>query len=243
MCSSASVPVSRLNFGNYFSGWAGNWLKGAGIMTAPGLFHGLCAIVDILTKESANEVTTGWEDDVEVPVPCWTTIWSGGVDGWLCNGLDEMDDDDERVSLSDPSGSFLALFLLRRGNFVGSIPRFSLYNLVRGWEGMYCEVTLPWDNSYFRGDIENPWSLWIKDRTSGGSRVDLSKMFRFSAVVVVFSTSLLEIRDSKCEGEVGGDVEGDLLSEWLWIWIRSPFIVQALLLVPNMLKAQKLGLQ
>jgi len=42
-------------------------------------------------------------------------------------------------------------------------------------------------------------------------------MFRFSAVVVVFSTSLLEIRDSKCEGEVGGDVEGDLLSEWLWI--------------------------
>jgi len=54
-----------------------------------------------------------------------------------------MDGDDERVSLSDPSGVFLALFLFNRGNVVGSIPRFSLCNLVRGWEGMYYEVTLP----------------------------------------------------------------------------------------------------
>ena len=43
-----------------------------------------------------------------------------------------MDDDDERVSLSNPLGEFLALFLLGRGNSVGSIPIFSLYNLVRG---------------------------------------------------------------------------------------------------------------
>jgi len=54
-----------------------------------------------------------------------------------------MDDDDERVSLSKPSDVFLALFLLGRGNFFGSIPSFSLCNLVRGGEGMYYEVTLP----------------------------------------------------------------------------------------------------
>lgn len=54
-----------------------------------------------------------------------------------------MDDDDERVSHLDPSGDFLALFLLGRGNSVDSIPCFSLCNMVRGWEGMYCEVTLP----------------------------------------------------------------------------------------------------
>jgi len=67
-----------------------------------------------------------------------------------------MDDDDERVSLSDPSGVFLTLLLLGRGNSIGSIPSFSLYSLVRGWEGMNCKVTLPWDNSDFCGDIENP---------------------------------------------------------------------------------------
>lgn len=39
-------------------------------------------------------------------------------------------------------------------------------------------------------------------------------MFRFSVVVVAFSTSCLKIRDSECEGEVGRDVERDLLSEW-----------------------------
>jgi len=43
-----------------------------------------------------------------------------------------MDDDDERVSLSDPLGNFLALFLVGRGNSVGSIPIFSLFNLVKG---------------------------------------------------------------------------------------------------------------
>ena len=54
-----------------------------------------------------------------------------------------MDDDDERVSLSDSSSIFLSLFILGIRNSIGSIPRFSLYSLVRGWEGMYCEVTLP----------------------------------------------------------------------------------------------------
>ena len=45
--------------------------------------------------------------------------------------------------------------------------------------------------------------------------MDLSEMFRFSVVVVVFSTSHLEIGDSECEGEVEGDDEGDLLLEWV----------------------------
>jgi len=37
-----------------------------------------------------------------------------------------MEDDDEIVSLSDPSVVFLALFLLGKGNSVGSIPSFPL---------------------------------------------------------------------------------------------------------------------
>ena len=43
-----------------------------------------------------------------------------------------MDDVDERVSLSDPLGDFLALLLLGRGNSVGRTLNFSLFNLVRG---------------------------------------------------------------------------------------------------------------
>ena len=38
---------------------------------------------------------------------------------------------DERVSLSDSCGFFLALFLVGRGNSVGWMPNFSLFNLVR----------------------------------------------------------------------------------------------------------------
>jgi len=45
--------------------------------------------------------------------------------------------------------------------------------------------------------------------------VDLSEMFKSSATVVVFSTSQLEFRVSECDGEVGGDVDGDLLLEWV----------------------------
>ena len=43
-----------------------------------------------------------------------------------------MDEVDERVSLSDSGGVFLALFLVGRGNSVGCMPNFSLSNLVRG---------------------------------------------------------------------------------------------------------------
>lgn len=43
-----------------------------------------------------------------------------------------MDEVDERVSLSDSGGVFLALFLEGRGNSLGLMPIFSLFNLVRG---------------------------------------------------------------------------------------------------------------
>ena len=39
-------------------------------------------------------------------------------------------------------------------------------------------------------------------------------MFEFVAVVVILSTSHSRFKDSKCDGEVKGDAEGDLLSEW-----------------------------
>ena len=43
-----------------------------------------------------------------------------------------MDEVDERVSLSDSGGVFLALFLVGRGSSLGLMPNFSLFNLVRG---------------------------------------------------------------------------------------------------------------
>jgi len=39
-------------------------------------------------------------------------------------------------------------------------------------------------------------------------------MLGFVEVVVVLSTSRSRFKDSKCDGEFRGDVEGDLLSEW-----------------------------
>ena len=219
ICSSASMPVSGLNLGSHFSGWAGNWLKGAGIKTAPGLFHGIWAIAELLTEESAEDDICDWEDedimiwerDVEDWVDWWTVSWSGEVGGWLRDEVFEMDDDDERVSLLDPLGDFLALFLVGRGNSVGWMLIFSLCNLVRGWAGLYCEVTLPWDLSDLWGDIKNRWIFWIKDLNSGGSIADSSEKSGFVAVVVVLSTSGSRFKDSKCDGEVGGDGEGDLL--------------------------------
>ena len=44
----------------------------------------------------------------------------------------EMDEVDERVSLSDSGSAFLALFLVGRGVSVGWMPNFSLVNRVRG---------------------------------------------------------------------------------------------------------------
>ena len=63
MCSSASMPASGLNLGSHFSGWAGIGLKGAGIKTAPGLFHGDWAIVELLVEKSVGDDLCGWEDE------------------------------------------------------------------------------------------------------------------------------------------------------------------------------------
>ena len=170
------MPASGLNLGSHFSGWAGIWLKGAGIKTAPGLFHGVWAIAELLTEKSAEDDPCGWDDEdttivddwgrvVGVPVDRWTMIWSGGVDGWLHSEEVEMDEVDKRFSLSDSLGDFLALFLVGRDNSVGWTTNFSFFNLVRGWAGLYCEVTLPWDLSDLWGEMENRWSLWIRDST------------------------------------------------------------------------------
>ena len=59
MCYSTSMPVSGLNLGNHFLGWAGIWLKGVGIKTAPGSFHGVWAIAELLTKESVEDDPCG----------------------------------------------------------------------------------------------------------------------------------------------------------------------------------------
>ena len=56
-------------------------------------------------------------------------VWNENV--VYCEGV-EMDDVDERVLLSDCSDVFLALFLVGRGNSVGWMSNFSLFNLVRG---------------------------------------------------------------------------------------------------------------
>ena len=49
-----------------------------------------------------------------------TTFWDNQI-LQVANSSEEveMDDDDERVSLSDPLGDFLALFLVGRGKSVG----------------------------------------------------------------------------------------------------------------------------
>ena len=68
ICSSASMPALGLNLGSHFSRWDGNWLKGADIKTAPGLFHGIWAIVELLIEESAEDDVCDWEDeDVTIP--------------------------------------------------------------------------------------------------------------------------------------------------------------------------------
>ena len=56
--------------------------------------------------------------------------------------------------------------------------------------------------------------MWIKDSTSGGSIVNCSEMSGFVAVVVVPVTYGSGFKYSKCNGEVEGDGEDDLLSEW-----------------------------
>ena len=49
------MPVSGLNLGSHFSGWAGIGLRGGGIKIAPGLFHGDWAIVELLVNQSEED--------------------------------------------------------------------------------------------------------------------------------------------------------------------------------------------
>jgi len=69
-------------------------------------------------------------------------------------------------------------------------------------------------------------------------------MSGFVAVAVVLATYNSRFKVSKCNGEVGGDGEGDLLLEWyLDLDLLAIHGSEALLLAPNMLKPQKSGLQ
>ena len=81
MCSSASMHASGLNLSIHFSGWDGIWLKGVGIKTAPGLFHGIWAIVELLTEESAEDDLCGWEDEDTTIVDDWGGVVGVPVDG------------------------------------------------------------------------------------------------------------------------------------------------------------------
>ncbi|MCY6488195.1 hypothetical protein, partial [Actinobacillus pleuropneumoniae] len=65
ICSSACVPASGLNLGNHFLGKSGNGCNGAGMLTAPRLFHGF-AIETPVVDDIADEIPNVWEGvDIE----------------------------------------------------------------------------------------------------------------------------------------------------------------------------------
>ena len=65
MCSSAYVPASGLNLGNRFSGESGNACNCAGMLTAPGLFHGSAIEIPVV-DDIADEIPDVWEGvDIE----------------------------------------------------------------------------------------------------------------------------------------------------------------------------------
>jgi len=69
-------------------------------------------------------------------------------------------------------------------------------------------------------------------------------MSGFVAAVVAPATSNSGLKFFESNGEVGGDGEGDLLSEWyLDLDLLATHSSMALLLAPNMLKPRKSGLQ
>jgi len=57
------MPASGLYLGSHFSGWVGIGLKGGGIKTTLGLFHGDWAIVELLIEESAEDDPCSWQDE------------------------------------------------------------------------------------------------------------------------------------------------------------------------------------
>ena len=169
MCSLAGKPSSGLSFGKHFSGCMGNGFNGLAIWKTPRFFHGLWSIMGIYVEEDVPMVEGDWVEENVVPLLVWITIWSGEVDDWSRDGIDGMNEDDERTSLWDSDGVFLALFRLGRGNSNKGIPNFSLCALVNRWDGMNWEVTLSWDNLDCPWDSEIPCNLWIKAWTSGAS--------------------------------------------------------------------------
>ena len=88
MCSLAGMLMSGLNLGNHFSAWSGKSCKGAGILIAPGLVQGLCAII-VTTVEGVVEtggvwievvgiddvgIEDDWTDDAEITALCWVGV-------------------------------------------------------------------------------------------------------------------------------------------------------------------------
>lgn len=221
MCSSVSMPVSGLNLGSHFSGWGGIWLRGGGIKTAPGLFHVAWAILELLVIASVGDDPWGFEGADNMISDDWGrgvveggwVIWNGDVGSWLRGEGVEMDDVDERVSPSECSDVFLALFLAGRGSSVGWMPNFPLFNLVRGWAGLYCKVTLLWDLSDPIEKIENPWSLWIRVWTSGGSMVGWYEILGYVAAVIIRPTWDSEFKF----------FWGSRRSWWGWFTLRMVF--------------------
>ena len=61
---------SGLKFGSHFPGLSGKSCKGAGMLTAPGLAHGLCAIIVTIVEGVIEIGGVGTEvvgiDDVEI---------------------------------------------------------------------------------------------------------------------------------------------------------------------------------
>ena len=213
---------SGLNFGSHFPGLSGKSCKGVGILTTPGVAHGLAIIVTTI----GGVVETGgvwievvgiyyveidddwadddWGDDVETIVLCWVGISETGI--WIL--------DVELISLTDSDWVFLVLTLLCKGNSFGEIPIFSLWSLVRGFEETNFEVTLPSDISDSSRDNENPFNLWIKSWTSGDSRFWLSECFEILVVGVWIFFAISSIGFCISE-EIEKVDEGVLLSEWL----------------------------
>ena len=172
ICSSAWMLRSGLNFGSHFPGLSGKSCKGAAMLTAPGVAHGLAiigttiggvvetggvwievvGIDDVEIDEDWGEDVCG--DDMETTVLWWEGISETGI--WILE-----------VELTDSDWVFLVLTLLGKGNSFGEIPSFSLWSLVRGFEETNFELTLPSDISDSSRDNENPFNLWIKSCTLG----------------------------------------------------------------------------
>ena len=127
---------SGLNFGSHFPGLSGKSCKGVGMLTAPGVAHGLAIIrttiggvvevggvwMEFFGIDDVG-IDDDWANDVETTVLCWVGISETG--NWIL--------DEEPISLTDSNWVLFDLTLLGKGNSFGEIPSFSLWSLVRGF--------------------------------------------------------------------------------------------------------------